>query len=207
MLGEMLWIKRSSMHKRCDGICHFIARSHLTILGHDSTLHLIWIQLGHEALHGAIRYDEAMAAFEIMLHKLDDAHDAEIQGKLNITHVIRYLILSNSVAPNRYMTSSEAQGAIRKVICTQMEKCPASSNRYLYWALYAIARHRSRAFETNTEYKKLLSSTMKHASLDGTDRKGSNNVSSDMPCYHIDGKGRNRSCTRSGQQCVRVEPS
>jgi len=47
--------------------------------------------LKHEALHGSQRYDEAVEAIEIMLSKLDDARDPEMQGKLQTTYVTQYL--------------------------------------------------------------------------------------------------------------------
>jgi len=43
--------------------------------------------LKHEALRGAQQYDEAVEAIEIMLSKLDDARDPEMQGELQTTHV------------------------------------------------------------------------------------------------------------------------
>jgi len=38
--------------------------------------------LKYGALHGAERYDEAIETFEIMLSKLDEAHEPEMQGKI-----------------------------------------------------------------------------------------------------------------------------
>jgi hypothetical protein len=41
----------------------------------------IGYKLKHAAFHGAQRYDEAIAAFQTMLSKLDDAPDVETQSK------------------------------------------------------------------------------------------------------------------------------
>jgi len=38
--------------------------------------------LKHESFHGSQRYDEAIDAFEIMLSKLDNADDPEMQGSM-----------------------------------------------------------------------------------------------------------------------------
>jgi hypothetical protein len=48
----------------------------------NSTLRLIGYQLKHIALHGAQRYDHAIKAFEVMLAKMDSAHDLQIRNKL-----------------------------------------------------------------------------------------------------------------------------
>jgi len=117
--------------------------------------------LKHAALHGAQRYDAAIAAFETMLSKLDDAHDAELQSKPKITHMTRYLILS-TVLRQQYFSPFEAQGAIQKVVSAQMESAPP---RLVNTSTgYFCDREAQRYdFETSTEYKELLSSTIKHA--------------------------------------------
>jgi len=115
----------------------------------------------HAALHGTQRYDKAIAALETMLSKLDDAHDAELQSKLKITHVTRYLILSTALRQQGF-SPSEAQGAIQKVVGAQMESAPP---RLVNTSTgYFCDREAQRCdFETSTEYKELLSSTIKHA--------------------------------------------
>jgi len=40
------------------------------------------LKYGALQFHGAERYDEAINAFEIMLSKLDEAREPEMQGKI-----------------------------------------------------------------------------------------------------------------------------
>ncbi|OAX34763.1 hypothetical protein K503DRAFT_868710 [Rhizopogon vinicolor AM-OR11-026] len=105
-------------------------------------------ELKHAALHGGQRYDEAIEAFEIMVSKLNDAPDTPIQTRPH----------------QRYITRSEAEGAIQRVIDAQMENAPPrlfnTSTGYLCGRDTQI-----NTFKMSTEYKELLSLTMKHANL------------------------------------------
>ncbi|KAG1723717.1 uncharacterized protein EDB91DRAFT_1270713 [Suillus paluster] len=58
-------------------------------------------QVKHAALHGAQRYDEAITAFEMMLVKLDGAHDIQIRSDP--------------------VSVSEAEGVLRKAIDVQLD--------------------------------------------------------------------------------------
>jgi hypothetical protein len=78
------------MRKRCGGIfCFTIGRAHFkyTQVIELNPSGYLGYQLKHEALHGAHCYDEAIEAFQIMLLKLDEAPDPQIQSKLRIIHV------------------------------------------------------------------------------------------------------------------------
>lgn len=76
---------RFSMRKRCSSIyCFTIGHVHFK---YTQVIELkpsayFGYQLKHEALHGAHCYDEAIEAFQIMLLKLDEAPDPQIQSKL-----------------------------------------------------------------------------------------------------------------------------
>ncbi|OAX32038.1 WD40 repeat-like protein, partial [Rhizopogon vinicolor AM-OR11-026] len=105
-------------------------------------------ELKHVALHGGQRYDEAIEAFEIMVSKLDDAQDTPTQ----------------TLVHQRYITRSEAEGAFQRIIDAQMENTPPrlinTSTGYLCGRDTQI-----NVFKTSTEYKELLSLTMKHANI------------------------------------------
>ncbi|KAG0700213.1 hypothetical protein DFH29DRAFT_1056384 [Suillus ampliporus] len=104
--------------------------------------------LKHTALHGAQRYDEAIEAFQMMLAKLDSAHDMQIR-KLR----------------EQYVSPSEAEGAIRKVINVQLDTAPL---RLLSTATGLLCDREAQisAFKMSTEYNGLLLSlTMKHPDI------------------------------------------
>jgi hypothetical protein len=76
---------RSLMRKRCDFVYVFVAH---VDFGDGQVIELnplshIGYNLKHAALHGAQRYDEAIATFQAMLSKLDDAPDTETRSKAN----------------------------------------------------------------------------------------------------------------------------
>ncbi|KAG2347849.1 hypothetical protein BDR05DRAFT_996186 [Suillus weaverae] len=104
-------------------------------------------QLETAALHGAQRYDEAMEAFQTMLYKLENAPEAHIR-KLR----------------QDYLSASEAEGAIRKVIHAQMENAPI---RLLDTTTGLLCDREAQinAFKMTTAYKDLLLWTMKHPHL------------------------------------------
>jgi hypothetical protein len=73
------------MRKRYDDI---YSSSFLTSAYFDHTqvielnpLSHVGYRLKHTALHGAQRYDEAIEVFEVMLAKLDNAHDMQTRSK------------------------------------------------------------------------------------------------------------------------------
>jgi len=72
------------MPKRYLSICSQADSDDTKVTELNSSSH-VGYGLKHAALHGARRYDEAIKAFECMLSKLDDSHDAEMRGKLKIT--------------------------------------------------------------------------------------------------------------------------
>jgi hypothetical protein len=115
------------------------------------------------ALHGAGQYDSAIEAFEIMLSKLNDTPNIQIQSKLQIKQVSRYLIISTMLR-QQYISQYEAHVVIRKVIDTETENIPPRLVNTSTGRLCDRERQIN-AFETTMEYKKLLSVTMKHANL------------------------------------------
>ncbi|KAG1747253.1 uncharacterized protein EDB91DRAFT_1345292 [Suillus paluster] len=104
-------------------------------------------ELKHTALHAAQRYDEAIEALEMMILKLESATDTQIR-KLR----------------EQYVSLSEAASAIRKVVHIQLNLTPL---RLLNTATGLLCDREAQigAFETRTEYKELLVSTMKHPNL------------------------------------------
>ncbi|KAG0708169.1 hypothetical protein DFH29DRAFT_1075813 [Suillus ampliporus] len=95
------------------------------------------------ALYGAQRYDEAIAAFQMMLAKLDSAHGMQI----------------------RICQSPEAEGVIRKVIDVELNTAPL---RLLNTATGLLCEREAQisAFKRSTEYNELLLAlTMKHADI------------------------------------------
>jgi hypothetical protein len=77
-------------------------------------------QLKHTALLGAQRYDDAIAAIEIMLLKLNSAPDAQIRSKSQVSHASRYLTFFSELH-QQYVTRSRAEGVIRQVINVQLD--------------------------------------------------------------------------------------
>ncbi|KAG1734822.1 heterokaryon incompatibility protein-domain-containing protein [Suillus lakei] len=104
-------------------------------------------KLKHAAFHGAQRYDEAIAAFQMMLSKLANAPDTE-------TRKLR----------QQYLSPSEVDRAIRKVIDAQLDNAPP---RVLdtTTGLLSDREAQIRAFRTSIEYKELVSSTITHPDL------------------------------------------
>ncbi|OAX35520.1 hypothetical protein K503DRAFT_802760 [Rhizopogon vinicolor AM-OR11-026] len=110
----------------------------LSYLGH---------QLKHEALHGARRYDEAIAAFEFMLSKLNDSPDPQIRE-----------------LRQQYITPPEAAMIIQEFTRAQLEN--STPYRLLNTTGHVCDRvAQINTFKLSTEYKELLSSTMKHADM------------------------------------------
>ncbi|KAG1726975.1 uncharacterized protein EDB91DRAFT_899684 [Suillus paluster] len=104
-------------------------------------------EVKHTALHRTQRYDEAIEAFEMMISKLESATDTQIQ-KLR----------------EQYINPSEAAAVIQKAIHVQLNIIPL---RLLNTATGLLCDREAQisAFKTRTEYKELLSSTMKHPEL------------------------------------------
>ncbi|KAG1726887.1 uncharacterized protein EDB91DRAFT_1350447 [Suillus paluster] len=107
----------------------------------------IGYEVKNAALHGAQRYDEAIEALQMMISKLENATDTQIR-KLR----------------GQYVNISEAAIAIRKVIDVQLNAAPL---RLLNTATGLLCDREAQisAFETRTEYKELLLSSMKHPGL------------------------------------------
>ncbi|KAG2081427.1 hypothetical protein BD769DRAFT_1784146 [Suillus cothurnatus] len=104
-------------------------------------------QLKHEALHGAHRYDEAIETFGIMLSKLDNAPEIQLQE-----------------LRQQYLSVSEADDAIRRVIYAQLDDAPL---RLLDTTSGLLCDREAQicAFKLSTEYKGLLSLIVKHADI------------------------------------------
>ncbi|KAG1726863.1 uncharacterized protein EDB91DRAFT_1350428 [Suillus paluster] len=105
-------------------------------------------QVKHAALYGARRYDEAIIAFQMMLAKLDSAHDVKIR-----------------TLREQYLSPSEGEGVIRKVIDVQLNTAPL---RLLNTATGLLCDREAQisAFKTSAEYNELLLSlTMKHPDI------------------------------------------
>jgi hypothetical protein len=77
-------------------------------------------ELKHAALHGAQRDDEAVESF---LSKVDQAPDIQIRSDYRITSPSTWLILS-SEPPQQFVSPSDAEVAIRRVIHAHMENFP-----------------------------------------------------------------------------------
>ncbi|KAG2346486.1 hypothetical protein BDR05DRAFT_988141 [Suillus weaverae] len=99
-------------------------------------------KLGHVALHGAQRYDEAIDAFQTMLSKFENAPDTQ-------TRKLR----------QQYVSPSEAEGVIQETIEAQLDDAP---HRLLNTFTGRLCDREGQidAFKTSTEYKELLSSTL-----------------------------------------------
>ncbi|KAG1812741.1 hypothetical protein EV424DRAFT_76205 [Suillus variegatus] len=107
----------------------------------------IGYKLEHAAFHGARRYDEAIAAFKMMLSKLDNAPDTE-------TRKLR----------QQYLTPSEVDRAIRKVVDTQLDNSPLRVIDTTT-GLLCDREMQIHAFKTSVEYKELLSSAITHRDI------------------------------------------
>ncbi|OAX35524.1 WD40 repeat-like protein [Rhizopogon vinicolor AM-OR11-026] len=97
-------------------------------------------QLKHAALHGAQRYGEAIAAFDIMLSKLNHTPDTQIRKLLQ-----------------KYATSSEAGNAIQEAINPQLENTPHRLFNTVTGQLCGRVAQIN-TFKTSSEYKEPLSS-------------------------------------------------
>ncbi|KAG0698778.1 heterokaryon incompatibility protein-domain-containing protein, partial [Suillus ampliporus] len=104
-------------------------------------------ELKHAALHGAQRYGEAIEAFKLMLSKLDDVSDQKIRQ-----------------LRQRYVSPSEVDDAILRVIHAQLENAPL---RLLNTSTGRLCDRETQinAFMESIEYKKLMSSSMTHGHL------------------------------------------
>ncbi|KAG2338322.1 hypothetical protein BDR05DRAFT_705055 [Suillus weaverae] len=109
-----------------------------------NSLSYLGYHLKYEALHGAQRYDEAIQAFQIMLSKLDNAHDTE-------TRKLR----------QQYLSPSEVDRAIRKVIDDQLVNAPL---RVLdtTTGLLCDREVQINTFKSSIEYSELVSSAITH---------------------------------------------
>ncbi|KAG0696209.1 hypothetical protein DFH29DRAFT_212618 [Suillus ampliporus] len=107
----------------------------------------IGYQLKREALHGAHRYDEAIDAFQIMLSKMDNAPETHIR-KLR----------------QQYLSPSEVEDDIRNAIHAQLDDSPL---RLLNTSIGRLCDRDAQMniFKASTQYKELLSLTMKHEDL------------------------------------------
>ncbi|OAX41551.1 hypothetical protein K503DRAFT_797882 [Rhizopogon vinicolor AM-OR11-026] len=103
-------------------------------------------ELKYAALHGAQRYDEAIEAVQSMLSKFDSNPEAQIRSR----------------PLQQYLSLSEAEVAVQKVVLTQTENVPL---RLLDTTTGRLCDREAqiRAFKASTECKELLSLTMKHA--------------------------------------------
>ncbi|KIK45788.1 hypothetical protein CY34DRAFT_496839 [Suillus luteus UH-Slu-Lm8-n1] len=107
----------------------------------------IGYELKHAALHEAQLYDEAVAAFKIMLFKLENASDPQIK-KLR----------------QKYGSPSEVEDAIRRAVQSYLDSAPL---RLVNTSTGRLCdRHaQTNSFKTSIEYKQLLSSSIKHPHL------------------------------------------
>ncbi|KAJ8582196.1 hypothetical protein M405DRAFT_578588 [Rhizopogon salebrosus TDB-379] len=98
-----------------------------------------------------------------MLSKLDKTLVTQAQGKPQMAHTSRYLILSSEPL-HRHVSLSEAERAVRKVVRAQLENTPP---RLLNTATGCLCDQEAQisAFKTTTEYMELLSSIIEHADL------------------------------------------
>ncbi|KAG2151487.1 hypothetical protein DEU56DRAFT_553851 [Suillus clintonianus] len=104
-------------------------------------------ELKHATLHATQRYDEAIEAFEMMLLKLEDTTDGQI-CKLR----------------QQYVSPSEAGDTIRRAAHTHLENAPL---RVLNTFTGRLCNQQAQmnAFVESTEYKELLSSSIKDPHL------------------------------------------
>lgn len=119
----------------------------------------------------------------------------EMQGKLQITCATPYLI-SPKALRQQYLSPSEAEGAIQKVIDAQMEHTPPrlldTTNGHL-----CDRESQKIAFITSPEYKKLFSFTIKEENSNWNAYKTLCSCSSNTSSYPIGGRRRSHSCMTS----------
>ncbi|KAG1817504.1 uncharacterized protein BJ212DRAFT_1299062 [Suillus subaureus] len=132
---------------KCYGRMHFSMRKrHGQVIELNPSAYLGY-QLKHEALHGAQCYDEAVEAFQIMLLKLDEAPDPQIQK-----------LYQHCISP------FEAENAIRQVLHAHLDNAPLRLiNTSDGWLCDREAQ--THAFKTSAEYKELLASIIKNAEV------------------------------------------
>ncbi|KAJ8594800.1 hypothetical protein M405DRAFT_929909 [Rhizopogon salebrosus TDB-379] len=104
-------------------------------------------QLKHAALYGIQRCDEANEAYQIMLSKLDKTPVTQAQDP-----------------PQRHVSPSEAERAVRKVVDAQLENTPPRLLNTITGRLCDREAQIS-TFKTTTEYMELLSSIIERADL------------------------------------------
>ncbi|KAG2341345.1 WD40 repeat-like protein [Suillus weaverae] len=105
-------------------------------------------ELQHAALHGAQRYDSAYESFKIMLNKLDNTTDAQMQ-KLR----------------QKYISASKVtEATVRQAIHAHLENAPLRLINTFAGRL-CDKDAQTDAFMKSTEYKKLLSSSVMHGPL------------------------------------------
>jgi hypothetical protein len=112
-------------------------------------------------MHGAHRYMEAIETFEIMLSKLDNSADTQLQGKpREIYDAFRWLNLFPELR-RQYVSSSEAETMIGRAIYLELDCAPL---RLLNTFTGRLCDREAQinAFKASVEYKELLSNTMKH---------------------------------------------
>lgn len=98
-----------------------------------------------------------------MLSKLDNAPNTQLRGKSQIIHASGYLSSSLELR-QQYLSLSEAEGVIRNAVLPQMENAPPRLFDTTT-GLLCDKEAQITAFKTSTDYKQLLSSTMKRADL------------------------------------------
>ncbi|KAG1822003.1 WD40-repeat-containing domain protein [Suillus subaureus] len=104
-------------------------------------------KLKHAVLYGAQRYDDAIAAFKIMLSKLDDAPDSQIRQ-----------------LRQQYVSPSEVENAIRQAIHDVLENAPLRLINTVTGNL-CDRQAQINTFMKSTMYKEILSSSMLHRPL------------------------------------------
>jgi hypothetical protein len=115
-------------------------------------------ELKHAALHDTQRDDEAVESF---LSKVDLAPDMQMRSEFRIASPSTWLILS-SEPTQQFVSPSDAEVAIRRVIHAHMENFPPR----LFDTTTGLLHDRDaqiNAFKTSTQYKELLSLTIKYA--------------------------------------------
>ncbi|KAG2091495.1 uncharacterized protein F5147DRAFT_439431 [Suillus discolor] len=107
----------------------------------------IGYEVKHAALHGAQRYDASIEAFQTMLLQLENAPETQ-------TRQMR----------QRYRSSAEVERDMREVIHTQLADTPL---RLLDTTSGLLCDREAQisVFKTSTEYKELVSSTIRHTDL------------------------------------------
>jgi hypothetical protein len=118
--------------------------------------------LGYNLKHAAL-YGEAIETFHTMLSILDNAPDVQTRSKFLITHSYTCLTLSPELR-QQYLRSSEVERAIRRVIGARLNNAPL---RVLDTNTGLLCNRETQidTFQTSTQYKALVSSTITHVDL------------------------------------------